>query len=427
MIVTAVELVLALVGGDGGDGIWHRLVRDQVAAAQVDPIDAEVARHDVEEPLAEEIRLEAAGPAVGADRRLVGQQQRNVDVDILDAIRPGHELRDIARAHRPVGAHVGADVDIGMPAQAEDGAVARAGDLHVALRLARMVHGHEMLAPVFRPFHRTSAVARRERDEKILRIEFAARSEPAADVVLDQLDRAFGQGHLPGERAAVEEQHLGGAGERELPARGVPFRQQPARLHGQRHVTLGAKALAPDIGRMLERGRGISAHCPELDREIVALVLEQERRAACGHAAVGDRGKRLDVDLDQSQRILGNGGTLGEHDGERLADIADLGLRHDRLSDRLELRQGLQPHGDARHALVRLPGAYLLGSDDRMHARKRARARDIDGADAAMRHRAAQDRRMQEVLARRDHRRTVRGRAESAGPPPARSGCRSID
>ncbi len=194
VIIAAVELVLALERGDGGDLVGHLLERDEVAAAELDAIEAEILRHHVEEPLAEEIGLEPAGTAIGADRRLVGELQLDVDVDVRDAIGPRHELRDVARADRAVGAHIGADVDIGVAAQAEDGAVAGAGDLHVALRLARMVHAHEVLAAVLRPLHGPAGVARRERDEEILGIELAARAEAAADIVLHDLDRAFGAG-----------------------------------------------------------------------------------------------------------------------------------------------------------------------------------------------------------------------------------------
>ncbi len=105
-----------------------------------------------------------------------------------------------------------------LAAQRQDGAVARAGDLQVAFRLARMVHRHQVLAPVLGPLDRTADVARRERNQEILGIELAARTEAAADVVLDHLDGVFGKPDLLGEDAPVEERHLGGARDRE-PAR----------------------------------------------------------------------------------------------------------------------------------------------------------------------------------------------------------------
>ena len=165
-----------------------------------------------------------------------------------------------------------------MSAQTEDRALARAGDLHVAFRFARMVQAHQVLAPVFRPFHRTADMACGERNEKVLGIELAARPEAAADVVLHDLDRAFGQPHLLRQDAAVEEQDLGAARHGEAATRRVPFGEQTARLHRQRQMPLGAEALAPDVGCVLECGGGVAADRMELDREIGALVLEQQRR-----------------------------------------------------------------------------------------------------------------------------------------------------
>jgi hypothetical protein len=112
-------------------------------------------------------------------------------------------------------------------------------------------------------------------------------------------------------------------------------------------------------------------------------------------AAVGDGRQRLDLDLDQAERVLGDGRGLGQHDRDGLAHVAHLGLGDHRLSERLEIRQRVQPHGDARHAV-----ADILGRDHAVYARQRARGRDGDRADAAMGDGAAQDRRMQHVLAR---------------------------
>ena len=160
-------------------------------------------------------------------------------------------------------------------------------------------------------------------------------------------------------------------------------------------MSLGAETLAPDVRRVGERRGGVAAHGAELDREIGALVLEQKRSVLRRRAAVGDRRQRLDLDLDQAERVLGNGRGLGEHDRDGLAHVAHLGLCDHRLSERLEIRQRLQPHGDARHAV-----ADILGRDHAVYARQRARGRDGDRADAAMGDGAAQDRRVQHVLAR---------------------------
>ena len=57
-------------------------------------------RDHVEQPLAEEIGLEPARAAIGADRRLVGHPERRIDRHVRNAIRPAHELRRCC-ARRP--------------------------------------------------------------------------------------------------------------------------------------------------------------------------------------------------------------------------------------------------------------------------------------------------------------------------------------
>ena len=112
---------------------------------------------------------------------------------VRNAIGPGEHLRDVARGGRTVGADVGALIGDRAAAQRQDRAVAVASDLQLAFGVARVVGGSEMLAAVLDPLHRTAGEARRERDQEVLRIEFAARAEAAADVVLDHADRAFRQ------------------------------------------------------------------------------------------------------------------------------------------------------------------------------------------------------------------------------------------
>ena len=128
--------------------------RDQIAAAELDAVDAEIARRHVEQALAKEIGLEPPRPAIGADRRLVGDMQRHVDADVRNAVGARQHLRDVARARRAVGAQIGADVGMGVAAQRQDRAVALAGDLELAFGVARVIGGDQMLAAVLDPFHR---------------------------------------------------------------------------------------------------------------------------------------------------------------------------------------------------------------------------------------------------------------------------------
>ena len=252
-----------------------------------------------------------------------------------------------------------------------------------------------MLAAVLGPFHRPADVPRRERNQEIFRIEFAARAKAAADVVFDHVDGIDGEAELFGQDAAVGEQHLCGARQRQPPARRVPFGEQAARLHGQRGVALGAEALAPRIGRVFERRVGIAEHGAEFHREIAAFVFKQQRFVLRRALPVRDGRQRLDVDFDGAERVLGDAGAVGQHHGQRLADIAHLVARHDRLAEGFELRHRLQPHRHQRDCI-----AEIGRGDDGMHAGDFCRPRHVDSADAAVGDRAAQDRRMQHVLAR---------------------------
>jgi hypothetical protein len=96
-----------------------------------------------------------------------------------------------------------------MPAQRKDRAVVKAGDFELAIGFAGMVGGHQKLAAVFDPIDRTAGQPRRERDQEILGIEFAALAEPAADIVFDHLDPVFGEAELPGQNAAIEKRDFG--------------------------------------------------------------------------------------------------------------------------------------------------------------------------------------------------------------------------
>ncbi len=155
-----------------------------------------------------------------------------------------------------------------------------------------------------------------------------------------------------------------------------------------------AEALAPDIGRVFERGGGIAAHRVEFDGEVGALVLEQQRFILRRHVTVGHRRQSLDVDVDERERILGDAGAVGEHQCDRLADIAHFGFRDHGLPEWLEFRQRLQSHGNAGHAVADIPGG-----DHGMHAGECERTGNVDRADAAVGDGAAQDRRVQHVLA----------------------------
>src|SRR5262249_4668656 len=168
-----------------GQRVRHLGFGYEIAPPELDAVDAEVASGHVEQALTKKVGLKAARSAIGADRRLVGEIKRHAHVDIGRAVWPGQDLRSVAGAGRPVGAQVGAHIRLGMAAQRQDRALAAAGDFEGAGNVAGMIRRDEVLAPVLDPLHRTADNSRRERYQKILRIEFTAHAETAADIGFD--------------------------------------------------------------------------------------------------------------------------------------------------------------------------------------------------------------------------------------------------
>src|SRR5205085_2197050 len=81
---------------------------------------------------------------------------------------------------------IGALVEIKLVLQREHMAVGIYCDPGMVALLARMVRGHQVLAPVLDPFDRPLEPHCRQADEKVLRVELAADAEPSAGIAFLQ-------------------------------------------------------------------------------------------------------------------------------------------------------------------------------------------------------------------------------------------------
>ena len=176
--------------------------------------------------------------------------------------------------------------------------------------------------------------------------------------------------------------------------RSIPFRKQPARLHRHGAMALDREALAAHVSRTVESSVGIAAHAAEGEREVAACSFEQQDVVFSGGCAVHDRGEGLDVERDGVERILGGAGAFGQHDRDRLPDIANLAVGNDGLFERLERRRGFLPQRNPRN-----DGADVGRGDDGVDAGAGAGGRGRDAADAPVRDRAAQDHRVEKIVA----------------------------
>ena len=121
-------------------------------------------------------------------------------------------------------------------------------------------------------------------------------------------------------------------------------RHQPTRLDGGRRLSRVVKALAHDEGSCAQSCVRI-AH-PHLDeRDVVGVARGEKTRRARGEGGVsrGDGGKRLVLDDDALEGILGDVTALRHHESHWLAGIA----RHAARDGRLQKRGGTVGRGHA--------------------------------------------------------------------------------
>ena len=137
---------------------------------------------------------------------------------------------------------------------------------------------------------------------------------------------------------------------------------------------------------------GITLARVEEERAVGTRRFEQQAVVLRRHMPVREGRKVLDLDRNMLQRVFADRHTRREHHRQRLADVTHLVVSDDRLLERLELRQRLQPHRDDGRA-----ARHVLGGDDTMYAFDLQRSRCVDRADAAVRYRAAQDHRVKQI------------------------------
>ena len=162
-IVHAPLEVAAVVGEDEAGLERHRGGRDQVAAAQLDRVDPELARGHVDDALDRVGRLGAPGAAVRAGRRGVREHAGALDVDRGRGVDAGEAAHVVGRGARAARREIGADVHLERDAQAEEAAARVERQLGRGHVVAAVLVAEEALAAARRPLHRPARGASRPR------------------------------------------------------------------------------------------------------------------------------------------------------------------------------------------------------------------------------------------------------------------------
>ena len=274
---------------------------------------------------------------------------------------------------------------------AEDAAVGRQRDFGIVGLAALMRGGEEMLEPVLDPFDRAIEFSRRPRDHHLLGIEqHDLRAEAAADKRRDHAHLPLAHAQHGGKPVAQEYRRLRRVPDRELISARIPIGDNAARLDRRRRAVIVVEAAGDDAIGLGTRGGVVAAALPDMGGDIAAHVIVDGRgRAAASFFKIDDGGERFKLDGNVAERILGEVAAVRQHDGERLADMADfvLGERHLRalIEDRVLDRRRRHEQRAGRPIIAEI-GRGIDGDDTVAGARRR----HIDRADAGVRDVAAQ-------------------------------------
>ncbi len=281
--------VVAGIEYDGGAAdidrplVRHRGRRDQVAAARLDRLDAELRGDRVQHPFLHESGFITPGGAVGGGRRLVGQAVMPGNAVGGYVVRPGQHARGAIGHARAVGPHVSALVVEEFVVEPEDASFGIDRHANFVPLLAGMVAGHQVLAAVLDPFHRPSQLERRGADEHVLRVDLAAHAEAAADVAFVKVHGRGTAAEHAREKVAVRVRALGGAVKLEHVVGGVVTGDRAARLHRHAGVAADGQVELDHRARGAERRFDIAVLRADDGRLGVAARLEFARRLARRH------------------------------------------------------------------------------------------------------------------------------------------------
>ena len=224
-------------------------------------------------------------------------------------------------------------------------------------------------------------------------------AEAAADVERDAAHARLGQAQDGRRLAPHPMHHLRRGPDRHAFGARVELPDDAAAFHGNGGVAMMIEAALQAFGRAGERRRDIALPHREFADEIGGEMLVNDGAAGDRRRGIDHRRQGIEIDLGQFQRILGGGAAVGDDDGERLADMARLVMREQRLLriEDLVLHQGAPfarqrklSIGRRRQELQQIGAVQGVGD-----AGRGAHLGEIDRADARMRQGASDEGHMQ--------------------------------
>jgi hypothetical protein len=170
--VERLEIIAAVVGERDRRGVGKGVVGDEVAPAELCRFDLHLARRTIDEALHDVAGLRAPGAAIGVDRRRVGEDSLDLDMDRGRRVVAGEQgAVTPGRDRRREAAEIGSEIGQRDHAHGEELAVLVQGELGLGEVVARLIVGQEDLAAVGRPFDGTAKLCGQPEDQRLLVIE----------------------------------------------------------------------------------------------------------------------------------------------------------------------------------------------------------------------------------------------------------------
>ncbi len=383
----ALELAAVVLEDEPGV-VGHGRWRHQVAQAQLEGIDPEIARGEVDQPLDDVGRLGPAGAAIRRVGHRVGEDAGDGGLDARDAIDAGDAADVVEEEQRPAR-QIAADIDREVHLQRQEAAVCIQAQLGVDGDVAAMVVGKEALPALRDPAHRAAQLARGIEHEHVLGVGTALHAERAADILGHDPHLAGRHLQQIGERAPQSVRALVGGMQHEA-AGLIDAAERTARLERERRNPRDVRGEPGDVGCPRD-GVARVALAPDEGDVVGRLVPDGRCGGGAGRCHGGKRGHVLRLDDDQLCRGLGRLQRLGDHERHRLADDADAVANQHGTSGLVRLLpvRALQLH--AAREVRQSVGGQVLGRVDREHAGQRERRLGVDRGDAGARRLGAHD------------------------------------
>ena len=242
----ALELAAVVLEEEPGV-VGHGRRRHQVAQAQLEGIEPEIARGDVDQPLDDVGRLGPAGAAIGRVGHRVGEDAGDAGLDARDSVDAGDAADVVEEEQRPAR-EIAADVDREIDLQRQEAAVGVHAQLGVDGDVAAVVVGEEAFPALRDPAHRAAELARGIEHEHVLGIGAALHAERAADILGHDADLIGRHLQQIGERAPQAVRALVRGMQHET-AGLIDAAERAARLERERRNPRDVRGEPGDMGR----------------------------------------------------------------------------------------------------------------------------------------------------------------------------------